>query len=61
MCHVISRENTVIGAFLALSVLLVFLLTEVTDSPTWASAAVVLAAGVVAPIAVNEALDRRGA
>ena len=57
----VSRENAVIGACIALAVLLVFVLTETTDPPTWVASAVVLGVGVVVPLLVNGYLDRREA
>jgi hypothetical protein len=55
----ISRENKVIIGFIALAVLLLAGVLGVSDPPTWVSSAVILGVGVIAPILVNEYLDRR--
>jgi hypothetical protein len=54
-----SRENKVIIGFMALAMLLLVGLLGVSDPPTWVSSAVILGVGVIAPILVNEYLDRR--
>lgn len=55
----VSRENTVIVGFVALALVLLYGLLAVTNLPTWASSAVVLGVGVVAPILVNGYLSKR--
>lgn len=56
----VSRENTVIAACIALAFVVLYALsTTNTLSSTTASAAVVLGVGVVLPTLVNEFLDRR--
>jgi hypothetical protein len=55
----VSRENTVIVGFIALTLVLLYGLLAVTTLPTWASSAVVLGVGVVAPLLVNEYLSKR--
>ncbi|QLG29217.1 hypothetical protein HUG10_17520 [Halorarum halophilum] len=57
----ISRENTVIVAFIALAVLLLFVLAEVTNPPMWAGGAVLISVGVLAPLLVNNYLDAKRA
>lgn len=57
----ISRENKVIVAFIALAVLLLFVLAESTTLPTWAGGAVLIGVGVLAPLLVNNYLDAKRA
>lgn len=56
----VSRENAVIAACIAAAFGLPVALTAVTTPPTWASAAVLVGVGVVAPQLLNEYLDARG-
>ncbi|ERG99151.1 MAG: hypothetical protein J07HQX50_00293 [Haloquadratum sp. J07HQX50] len=53
----ISRENTVIIGFIVLATLLVVPLSE-SDPPVWAAPIVIIGVGVIAPILVNEYLNR---
>lgn len=56
-----SRENKVIVGFIALAVLLLFVLVELTTPPMWAGGAVLLGVGVLAPLLVNNYLDAKRA
>jgi hypothetical protein len=53
----ISRENTVIIGFIMLATLLIVPLSG-SDPPMWAAPIVIIGVGVIAPILVNEYLDR---
>ncbi|WP_435126476.1 hypothetical protein [Halobaculum sp. D14] len=55
----VSRENTVIVACIALAVVALFALAELTNPPTWAGGAVLVGLGVLLPLLVNGYLDRR--
>ena len=55
----VSRENGVIAAYVAVTVLLLYVVTETATPPTWVTAALLLGIGVVAPTLTNEYLDRR--
>lgn len=55
----VSRENAVIAGFIALALVVLYALLELTSLPTWASSAVVLGVGVIAPLLVNEYLSAR--
>ena len=54
----LSRENTVIAGFITLAIVLLFGILSVSEPPTWVSGAVMIGVGVIAPILVNEHLDR---
>lgn len=54
----VSRENKVTVAFVAIAVLLLFVVSEYLPRSTWAGSAVVLVVGVLAPLLVNTYLDR---
>lgn len=56
----VSRENKVIVAFIALAVLLVFLLAEFFPRYTWAIPAILIGVGVLVPLFVNTYLERAG-
>lgn len=57
----VSRENAVIAASIALAFVLLYALTETnTLTSTSGSAVVLLGVGVVLPTLLNELLDRQG-
>jgi hypothetical protein len=53
----VSRENTVSVACIALALVGVYAILQVPDRPEWAPAAVLLGVGVILPLAVNGYLD----
>ena len=55
----LSRENKVMVAFIALALLSLFVLLSLSEPPTWVSGALVIGIGVIAPLLVNTYLDRR--
>ena len=55
----VSRQNGVIAAYVAATLLLLYVVTETATPPTWVTAALLLGIGVVAPTLTNEYLDRR--
>ena len=55
----VSRENKVIGGFITLAVILLFVIHSVSEPPTWVSDAVVIGVGVIVPTLVNEYLTRK--
>ncbi|MDZ5811641.1 hypothetical protein U4E84_09835 [Halorubrum sp. AD140] len=55
----VSRENKVITLCIVLAILLLGVVLTVSDPPTWVSGMVILGVGVIAPMLVNEYLDRR--
>ncbi|PAU85378.1 hypothetical protein CK500_01530 [Halorubrum salipaludis] len=56
----VSRENAVIGTCIALTLAAALLLESLNaSSPEWAPLALLLGGGVVVPLAINGALDRR--
>lgn len=57
--QMVSRENKVIVAFIALAVVLLYIVSAVTTLPTWGSAAIVIGVGVVIPVIINGYLDNR--
>ncbi|MDS0284227.1 hypothetical protein [Haloarcula onubensis] len=57
----VSRENTVIAAYLAVTLFLLYAVIETASPPVWVSSAILLGLGVVAPTLTNEYLDRRAA
>lgn len=56
----VSRENKVIVAFIALAILSLYVLAELSIESIGAGGAVIIGVGVVAPLLVNNYLDRRG-
>ena len=54
----VSRENKVIIACIALAIGLLYVVTELTTIPQWAFAAIGIGIGVVVPTLINEYLDR---
>ncbi|WP_280588417.1 hypothetical protein [Halorubrum sp. Boch-26] len=56
----VSRENAVIGTCIALTVAVALLVESLSVSyPEWVPLALVIGGGVVVPLAINEALDKR--
>jgi hypothetical protein len=56
----VSRENAVIGTCIALTVAVALLIESVNDAyPEWVPLALFIGGGVVVPLAINGALDRR--
>jgi hypothetical protein len=56
----VSRENAVIGTCIALTVALALLVDSLNLAyPEWVPLALFLGVGVVVPLAINGALDRR--
>jgi hypothetical protein len=56
----VSRENTVIGTCIALTVAAALLLESSNVAyPEWLPIALFLGGGVVVPLTINETLDRR--
>lgn len=53
----VPRENAVIGVFVVSAFVLLYVLPKVTTLPTWASSAVIIGVGVIAPLLVNSYLD----
>ncbi|WP_161631397.1 hypothetical protein [Candidatus Halobonum tyrrellensis] len=49
----VSRENQVIVAFGVVAIVLLYVLTALTDLPTWVNIAVVIVVGVIIPQLVN--------
>ncbi|MGQ3328518.1 hypothetical protein [Halorubrum sp. FL23] len=57
----VSRENAVIGACILLTVALALAIESLdTTYPEWLPIALFLGGGVIVPLAINGALDRRG-
>ncbi len=54
----ISRENKVIAGFIMLAVVLLFGVLSISEPPTWVSGVIIIGVGVIAPILVNEYLNR---
>ncbi|ELZ38014.1 hypothetical protein C471_11186 [Halorubrum saccharovorum DSM 1137] len=58
----VSRENAVIGTCIALTVALALVVESLNLAyPGWVPLALFLGGGVVVPLAINGALDRREA
>ena len=58
----VSRENAVIGTCIALTVALALAIESLNLAyPEWVPLALFVGGGVVAPLAINEALNRREA
>ena len=56
----VSRENAVIGTCIALTVAVALFVESLSASyPEWLPVALFIGGGVVAPLAINGALDRR--
>jgi ABC-type arginine/histidine transport system permease subunit len=58
----VSRENAVIGTCIALTLAVALAVDSLSVSyPAWVPLALFVGGGVVVPLAINEALDRREA
>lgn len=58
----VSRENAVVGTCIALTVAVALTVESLSVSyPAWLPLALFVGGGVVVPLAINEALDRRKA
>jgi len=58
----VSRENAVIGTCIALTLAVALAIESLNLAyPEWAPLALFVGGGVVVPLAINEALDRREA
>ncbi len=56
----VSRENAVIGTCIALTVAVALAIESLSVSyPEWVPLALFIGGGVVVPLGINEALDRR--